>query len=399
MAISYRRLAALPHLPALMAWSQAGRLYLASTGIAVSFLVARWTSSYAIAGAVGGALALGQAVAGPLHGRAADRGPVYRVLVRTSTRYAAGLTAMAVLPALLGAPAWPLLVVLALVTGVFLPPVTQISRMVWPRVSKGADTEALYSLDASFQEVNYVIGPVLTSAAVAVWSPSVALVAIAAVAVLGSCGFARVLRRTSLDLPLTSAPGTTRHRRLPLANRNMLVCLAAALALVIALYSTDLLIVAWARNQNAPLLAGVLGAVWAIGSLIGGLYVGRLAGRPLLTLRLALAAVGIAALVAVLPPVLMPSSPVLVAAVLMMGGTAVAPSLAAITSRVGEQVPEDRKGEAFGWLATAVTSGTTIALPLSGVVLDQHGPAAAAGAAAVFAALAALISVFLRGTP
>ncbi|MBY8852565.1 hypothetical protein K7G98_31790 [Saccharothrix sp. MB29] len=52
----YRELAGVPHLPWLLLWSMLGRTHLPATPLAVSFLMAGWTGSYAVAGVVGGAL-------------------------------------------------------------------------------------------------------------------------------------------------------------------------------------------------------------------------------------------------------------------------------------------------------------------------------------------------------
>lgn len=390
----YRQLAGVPRLPSLLSWSLAGRLYITGTGLAVSFLIAGWTSSYAVAGVVGGALTLGQGVAGPLRGRAADRSSASRLLLFTAVGYGLGLAALAVLPHLLGPGNWPVAVVIALVTGLFLPPATQIGRAVWPRITQGEAREALYTVEATLQELMFVIGPVLAASAVAVFGPTAAVLGVAVYVVLGSCGFAASLRRAGLDTP--PPPVEQVHgvrRRSLLAERGLLASMALVLCLVASLVAVDLVMVAWARGLGFPALAGILGAVWATGSTIGGLIIGGLGGRPRLVPRLAVVAVGMAALIPVLPPLLSPASPWLVGAILLVGGTAIAPSFAAANSRLSALAPEDRRGEAFGWQSTAVTAGSTLALPLCGSLLDHFGPAAGVAGATGFAAAAALFAL------
>jgi MFS family permease len=165
------------------------------------------------------------------------------------------------------------------------------------------------------------------------------------------------------------------------------------MCLIGAVLSVDMVVVAWARNQGMPQLAGVLGAVWATGSAVGGLVAGGLAGAPKLALRTAGLAGGLALLVPVLPPVLDPSSPWLVGAVLMVGGAAIAPTLAACNSRLGVLAPEYRRAEVAGWVAAAATAGSSMALPAAGALLDQVGPAASAAGAALLAAIAALLAL------
>ena len=47
----------------------------------------------------------------------------------------------------------------------------------------------------------------------------------------------------------------------------------------------------------------------------------------------------------------------------------------------------------FGWAATAVTAGSSLALPVAGWLLDRAGAAAAAGGAAVLATAATLLAL------
>lgn len=172
-------------------------------------------------------------------------------------------------------------------------------------------------------------------------------------------------------------------------------CLGLALCLVGALFMVDTTIVALGRNMAMPILAGALGAVWAVGSFLGGLVAGGLTGRPRLTVRVLLTLVGLVALVPTMPPVSDPALPWLVGLVLLLSGAAIAPTLAAANIVLGELAPPERRTEAFGWVATASTVGTFIAMPSSGLLLDHGGPAVAVGAAAAAGVLAVLLTLFI----
>ncbi|ONI83862.1 hypothetical protein ALI22I_36130 [Saccharothrix sp. ALI-22-I] len=195
----YRQLAAIPHLPWLLLWSVVGRIHLPATPLAVSFLIAGWTGSYALAGAVGGALTLGMGVAGPLRGRAADRSPAGRLLLVTASGYGVGIAALGVLPAVTPSSAWPLAVVAAFLTGLSTPPVTAMSRASFSRLATGSAQSAVFTVEASMQEVMYIVGPALAATVVAVWNAQVALWLCGALAVLGTLGFGGALRRAGLD--------------------------------------------------------------------------------------------------------------------------------------------------------------------------------------------------------
>ncbi|MDQ2582439.1 MFS transporter [Saccharothrix yanglingensis] len=390
----YRELAGVPHLPWLLLWSMLGRTHLPATPLAVSFLMAGWTGSYAVAGVVGGALTLGMGVAGPVRGRAADRSPAGRLLLVTALGYGTGIAALGLLPAVLPGGAWPVAVVVGFLTGSSTPPVTAMSRASFPRLAKGAAQSAVFTVEASMQEVMYVVGPALAATVVAVWNAQVALWLCGVLAVFGALGFAGALRRAGLDEPV--ARERPAGGRTLLADGSLALALVTAMFLVASLVSIDMVIIAWARDLGRPAVAGVLTAVWGIGSVVGGLIAGGLTGRVRFARRMLLMALGVAPLVLVLPPVLDPSSVWLIGLVLGVGGMAIAPAIAANNQRVNGLAPDDRKAEAFGWMGTFTTAGSALSLPLAGTLLDHVGPAAAAGASAALALFGALLASRVR---
>jgi MFS family permease len=371
-----------------------GRVHLPGTPLALSFLMAGWTGSYAVAGVVGGALTLGLGVAGPVRGRAADRAPASRLLLVTAVLYGSGLALLGLVPTLLPGGAWPVAVVVAFLTGLCTPPVTQLTRASYPRMAKGEAQQALYTVEASLQEVMYIVGPMLAAFVVAFANPRAAVWVCGALAVVGTLGFLLAMRRAGLDQPV---PATELHTGVSLLkDRSLLLALVTATCIVMSLVVVDMVIIAWARDLGQPALAGVLTAVWGVGSALGGLVVGGLRGEPNFALRVGLMALGLAALVPVLPPVLTPSSPWLIGAVLIIGGVAIAPAIATNNARVGAIAPDGRKAEAFGWMTTATTAGAALALPAAGWLLDHVGPAAAAGGSALACAIGAALALRVR---
>lgn len=390
----YRQLAAIPHLPWLLLWSVIGRIHLPATPLAVSFLIAGWTGSYAVAGVVGGALTLGMGVAGPMRGRAADRSPAGRLLLVTASGYGVGIVMLGVLPGFTPGSAWPVAAVVAFLTGLSTPPVTAMSRASFPRLATGSARSAVFTVEASVQEAMYIAGPAGAAVVVAVWNGQVALWLCGALAVLGALGFGGALRRAGLDQPAGLA--AERGRRTLLRDRPLVLAFGASLCMVASLVSIDLVIIAWARDLGTPAVAGVLTAVWGLGSLVGGLIAGGLGGQARFPRRMLLMALGVAPLVLVLPPVLEPSSVWLIGLVLGVGGMAIAPAIAANNERISGLAPEDRKVEAFGWMGTFTTAGSALALPLAGSLLDHFGPAAAAGASTAAALLGAVLASRVR---
>jgi hypothetical protein len=399
----YREVFVLPHLPGVLFWGLVGRLPLACTSLVITFLIAGWTGSYTLAGIVVGALAVCQGVAGPWRGRAVDRGRAVRTVVLTSSGYAAGLAVLAGLPVLLPAAGWPVAVAVAAVTGLALPPVGQITRASWPRLAPSELRDSLYTMDATLQEFLFVVGPLAVAAAVALAGPGSGVLLVAGFALVGGGGFAVVIRRAGLDAPLRTPPPailpnpfseTSRaapgRQRSVLAEPGLAVLIVVMGLLAASLIGTDLVIIAWAREQGKPFLAGVLAAVWAAGSVLGGVIMGarRAAVPPRLGLRLSAMCAGIFALAAVL---IGPISPVVLGVVLFLGGTAIAPALAAVYGGIAQRAPQHRRAEAFGWQSSAAMAGATLVAPAVGICLDRAGPAAGAAAAGLALAVAVAI--------
>lgn len=392
----YRLLAAVPWAPSLMIFGLLGRLHLPAIPIVMTFLIADWTGAYLTGGVIGGMLLVGQAVAGPVRGRAADRGSRPRLLLVTALLHSSGLATMAVLahPSVLPASLWWVLLPIATVTGLCQPPVSQIAKAIWPEIVSGSARDAAYAVEATLQELLFVAGPLLAAFTVAFAGPVVATVACAVVAVVGSAVFAFVLARAGVAGALCGTGAQPSRMTYGLLVTPGLPLILAFGALVAAgLFTTDLVLVGWARNQKSPELAGVLAAVWAIGSLTGGLVMGASSRTPKLWLRGVASAVGLLALVPALPPIADRGSPWIVGVILFIGGVAIAPTLAACNGILAELVSPDRRSEAFGWFATATLAGATAAAPIAGGLLDTGGPGIAAGVAGTLTMVGALLVV------
>ncbi|MCI2419384.1 MFS transporter [Saccharopolyspora sp. K220] len=370
-----------------MTFSLLGRLHMPALGMVLAFLAVDWTGSYAIGGVIGATVTGGQAVAGPLRGRAADRSSAPKLLLLTGFGSGLGMTAMVGLTGWLDPAHWWLILPLAVLTGLSHPPVTQLGRAIWPRLTSGPAREAAFSVEATLQELLFVVAPMLAAFAVAFWGPVAAMLCCASWAVLGPALFAAALWRAGLREAPPPEAGGARESGSLFRMPGFASLLAFFGLLVGGLISVDLVLVGWARERGTPELAGLLAMVWAVGSLVGGLVAGGFNGRPRLLRRAALSALGLLALVPVLPPIADPGSPWLVGAILLVGGSAVAPTLAASNGRLADLAPADRRSEAFGWMASATTLGAALAAPLAGWMLDLSGPAAAATAAAVLAAM------------
>ncbi|MFI5799463.1 MFS transporter [Streptomyces sp. NPDC051677] len=386
------------HVRRLLPLSLLARTHLSALPVALSFLIADWTGSYASVGLLSGGMAVGQAVAGPVRGRIADRDSVTGVLFTTGVAYALGLGLLIAVAALAPVSLWPVAVVIAFCTGLALPPVSQISRSVWPRLVEDEQRDALYTLDSTGYELVAMAGPLLATTAVTLGGGMAAVAVCAVLATGGAMAFALVLRAAALERVEPRGQAEPRERakrssllRDPVFRRAVLV----AFFLMAALFSLNLSLVAWGRDHDEATTAGVLIALFSLGSAIGGLaVVGR--GRQQNSERsIGVLVVGLTMLAVLLPP-LSEQTPVWALAVATaLTGTAVAPSLGASNARIGDLAPPERRAEAFGWLATATTGGVALIMPMVGWLLDKRGPSASIALGAVAALVSAALAVSL----
>jgi predicted MFS family arabinose efflux permease len=246
----------------------------------------------------------------------------------------------------------------------------------------GQALTSMYTVEATCTELLYAVGPLLAASVVSLLTPAFAIVTCGLLATVGSVVFARALVRFGYGGPLPAAGKKGGPGPALLTAPGVLALLVVMVCLVGALFTVDTTIVAFARDLDEPILAGVLGAVWAVGSFTGGLVAGSLSGRPRLTVRVLLTLAGLVVLVPALPPFIDPT-PWLVGVLLFFGGATIAPALAAASVVIGDLAPPVRRTEAFGWVASANTLGVFFALPGSGLLLDHGGPAVAVAGAAV----------------
>ncbi|MEV6568471.1 MFS transporter [Streptomyces kronopolitis] len=389
-------------LPRLFLWSMLGRLNVSALPIALSLMLVRWSHSYVVVGLVGCALTLGQGAAGPLRGRAADRGSTVRLLVITGVGYTTGLAVIVTLAARAPASSWPVVVLVALVTGLSAVPVSQISRAVWPKIVGAELTSPLYTAEATASEVVTTAGPLLASLVIAVAGPYWAVGVTALLTLVSALVFAASLGRAGVGGVggVGGEPLPQRGERL--AQRSLLTegpfvrVVAISMLVTAAIFAVNLSVVAWTQNIGRPALAGVLTACWTAGSLAGGFALSTFARGLPRALRVVGMAAGMAALAVLLPPILGTVPLWLVVVVLFLGGTAIAPTLAATYEQIAEASPEDRRAEAFGWMATATAGGGALSAALTGALLDYSGPALPVAAGAALVVVALVLTVFGR---
>lgn len=373
-ARSYATLLRVRGFPSLMGFSLVARLPLGMTSLAVVLLVSQH-GAYSRAGLVIAVYVTGTGIAGPVLGRMVDRVGRTKVLPPFAAAEAAMLCVLAELSpqdtlALLGC---------ALVAGLCTPPVTSSARALWPAVVPAPQVPVVYALEATLQELAFIVGPSLVAVIVSVGDPPAALFASAASLLAGVIAFS--FHPTTRATPPVVNPSAPAPRSLRIALP--IPILVAAMSVVGAFNFVELATVAFARSHHSPASSGVVLAVWSAGSLSGGLVLGVRASRTGVTPRRVAALMVVLAAGTAIPA----GSPSiwLLAVLLFIGGVAIAPTFGALYSLAASNAPAERQTEAFGWLSSGFQAGSAIGAVSGGAIVQ------AAGSRIAYATAAALV--------
>ena len=329
--------------------------------LAVVLLAQERTGSIAAAGLAGGAWAIGSAVSQPLWGGFAGRGRAHRVEAVTSLSQGVVLLLLAIG---VGASE-PALVLLSAAGGLLAAPTSPISRTLWPQLAEDQkDLDALYALDATWQEMVFIAGPALVGVLVAVSGPGAALAAAATCGAVGGLIFAWVVR------PLWQPHPPSAHRvGLASALARLALPFAALGVMALGLGLVEVGVPAAAILEHNRAASGWLLALWSLGSLIGGLAASRVTWRRGPSHRWPFLLAGVTAGTATIV-VGWSFGLGWLGFTLFLSGLALAPSLAAGYGVIGERAADGRRTDAFAWTTTFLLLGFGGGAAIGGVLAD-----------------------------
>ncbi len=338
--------------------------------------------SYALAGAVSGVAGLGMAAGGPLLGRVIDRVGQSGVLAVTGIVAGAAMVLAALLPGT--TPAWALLP-FALVAGATQPPIAACLRALLGRiVPDPAVRHAALAVEASVQEITFMVGPLVFISLIAAHDPALGL-GVAAVVLLA----ATLLFAAAPEPRAVAATGTRRTAGAgPMRLGSIRALLAITVGLGVMFGAVELAITAAAEEAGDPGAVGLLLAAYCLGSLVAGLITAHRGPGPgspertlLLLVLLCTAGHG---LLAVAPNL------VLLGLGLVLAGGAIAPLFTVVYSLCGQLAADGTATEAFTWLGSGLYAGAASGAALAGLLVGAASPHAAFAAGALAIGLAGL---------
>jgi MFS family permease len=382
---SYLHVLRTPHAVPMAVAAFIGRLPLSMVGLGSVLLVQSETGSYGLGGAVAAAGAVATAAAGPVIGRLADTHAQRRVLLTVLAVFVgSGVVFLFSVRA-----HWPLWTVFlsAAVAGATIPPVSSMIRVRWTHLLRGTPSlPTALAMESVVDEFVFIVGPVLVTFLSTTGHTTSGVVTAFALAAVGSLLFA-AQRRTE------PPPAEHAHRRGPSAmrSRGLRVLFVVGLAVGAVLGTLEIALVAFADEQHARPLSGLLIAALAAGSMVSGIGWGVVHWRVPLRRRLALVLVLLTVLTV---PLLLVDDVWLMVPFVLVAGIAVSPSLISAFTLVEVLVPRSVVTEAFTWIGTALALGVAVGASAAGKIVDVAGAntsfLVATGAAAVATGAVAL---------
>jgi len=338
--------------------------------------------SYGAAGLVLAATSVGQAISGPLTSRWMGIWGMRRVLILTMTVCAVAICTIALVSMTV-----PMYMVVGLIAGLSYPPVQPAVRTIYPKMVNSTQLTPLFSLDASAQEIIWIAGPVITTFLAVQVSSTLAILVAAVFLVGGGIWFI-----SSPELGRVRIPRSRRAFGTVLRQPTVLLATVVGFLLVGSCAAVEASVVSVFGQQGPQ--AGLVLAIWAIGSIIGGLSLGHVPISPwALARRMFIVFVGLSLAMLFL-------NFWWLAIALLVAGVGIAPALAVIFAIVSSSVKFSDTAEAYGWVGTGQLIGAALGSAAAGFLIDAHGATGGFVAAACLALLGFIIpTIFRRSLP
>jgi predicted MFS family arabinose efflux permease len=345
------------------------------------------TGSFAAAGLASGSHALASAVCSPVLGRMLDRRGQPPILLASALVSTIAMVAFAALPRGVSLAA---IVPCAVVAGAALPPLGACLRTLWPALLDAPERiHAAFALDAAAIEIVYIAGPVLIAGALGSWSLAASTIACALLLVAGTLVFA--------GSPSSRAwrPGVREEGGGALRAPGVRTLAAVFVLMGLAFGAIEVSVPAAADHAGSRGATGLLLGGWGLGSFVGGLLATRAPAPSDPVRRLC---TFLALLVAGHLLLAVPNKLVLLGAVLVLSGAAIAPAFGLAYGLVERAAAAGTVTEAYTWLSTGLAAGIAAGAALAGVLAEGAGPDGGFVLAAAGAAGAALTVALGRAT-
>jgi hypothetical protein len=343
---------------------------------------------YAAAGLVLMVYALGNAAAGPVRGRVADRREPRLVMLWLLAGHTVAWAGMLV--GLSTTAPVGLLCVAAVALGVSVPPAGPVVRGLWPVIVPAERLATTYAFDAALNTATFLAGPMIAGGLLLVFAAPVVV------------GVTSLFKLTG-DLLVAIAPILRQRREKPPERGGFFGPLAIGRVrlllgmIVLDTFAFGCLEVAAVAAASGSGTAGVYTSALALGAVVSGIGYGARTwpGSPRTQLVLlhagcavVLAGAGLAGAALL----------VLVAATYALYGLVNGPVETLQQVLVGDVTPEGQRIEAFAWVFSVMWAGFGVGTTIAGRLVSDGQPGGALYAAAIAQAVVVVVALRMGRT-
>ncbi|WP_223628901.1 MFS transporter [Microbacterium sp. EST19A] len=378
----YRDLLRTPGVARMIAAQLTARFPNGMSSLAILLHVEQQTGSYGSAGLVLAATSVGQAIAGPITSRWMGVWGMRRVITLTLSVCVLAVLGLAFLP--LNVPGY---MVLGMIAGLSTPPIQAAVRTIYPKLVNSSQLTPLFSLDASLQEIIWILAPVVITLVSTQIGTVEGLLLVAIILVGGGAWFI-----LSPEVGRVRIPRSRNALGKVVLKPPVLLATVIGFLLIGACAAVEVGVVA--TFEHGSLTAGLVLAVFSVGSLVGGLAFGHIPIGPwAMARRLLIVTVGLALTMVMLNVFWLGGT-------LVLAGIGIAPALAVLFAITSASVKFSETAEAFGWAGTGQLIGAAAGSAVAGFLVDSGDWRGAYFAATVFAAVGLIVAVvFVRAFP
>jgi len=333
--------------------------------LAVILFVSARSGSFAIAGALVAAYQIPNSTVTIYTSRLTDRYGQPRVTTALVLVYTAALCAF--MGAVVAGLNWWLVGTIIAIAGASNPAIGSVVRARWAHAVEPSRVGTAFAMESTLDELNWTLAPMLTAILATTVAPIAPMFLAAALTLIAGLAFS-LQRRTA-----PPAHGRDVHH----SSRGMLrhgliyvVIIAAGIGVLFGAY--EIAVVAFCEQREAYSASGIVLALWALGSMIGGLWFGTRAHRRPLGSMLA---IQLTLLVVLLIPTLLAGSVLMLSIVALISSFAVAPALITGFSLAERLVPATSVTEGLTWAVSGITLGFAAGSAIAGKLIDATGVA------------------------
>jgi len=384
----YLEVLRMPGVARVVLFATIGRFPFAIVPLSIVLLMREEGYHYGQIGAAIGAEGIAIGLTAGFVGRLVDRAGRRRVILVTGAVSAVALSAWAA--AILGHASVGLLVAVAAIQGATIPPISASMRSLWPRLVPERALEAAYAFDAIQLELVFVVGPLIAAGFATALTPAVGVFMCAGLYATAAAGFA-----TAPAARAVAEETAERTRAGALRSPGIRTLVLASLVTAISFGALEVALTAFAEEEGSRGAVGPLITVWAMGSVIGGLWYGARswtapAERRFLVL-MALLAAGSA-------PLPFAPSIAVMGILLVFTGLALAPLATTEYSLVSSLAPPGTLTEAYSWQIVANVLGAGAGSLIAGVLTEEASVEWALATAGIACTLGLAVAVAGRHT-